>query len=164
MAKSLLAVKVKKRKTILPRGTDAKYLGEEPTWEDLPFLSESDARSREGQALNWYNYFYEPKEGRKFILEFMESVDMPKVTVKLFNRLPDSQINSTTAALARMYVMGWEDSEKRKKIESRIMDLCRKGAELVEEDMKQAKAKAGVPQKINTNERSEEHTSELQSH
>jgi hypothetical protein len=152
MAKSLLTVKVKKRKTILPRGADAKHLGEEPSWEDLGFLSESDQRAKEMSALNWYNYFYEPKEGRKFILEFMEAINMPRVTVVMFNRLPDAQINSTTAVLSRMYVMGWEDSEKRKKIESRIMDLCRKGANLISEDRKQAATKANVPQKINTNE------------
>ena len=152
MAKSLLTVKVKKRKTILPRGADAKHLGEEPSWEDLGFLNESELRAKEMSALNWYNYFYEPKEGRKFILEFMEAVNMPRVTIVMFNRLPDAQINSTTAALSRMYVMGWEDSEKRKKIESRIMDLCRKGANLISEDRKQAATKANVPQKINTNE------------
>jgi hypothetical protein len=152
MAKSLLTVKVKKRKTILPRGADAKHLGEEPSWEDLGFLNESEQREKEMTALNWYNYFYEPKEGRKFILEFMEAVNMPRVTVVMFNRLPDAQINSTTAAMSRMYVMGWEDSEKRKKIESRIMDLCRKGANLISEDRKQAATKANVPQKINTNE------------
>jgi flagellar hook protein FlgE len=152
MAKSLLTVKVKKRKTILPRGADAKHLGEEPSWEDLGFLNESELREKEMSALNWYNYFYEPKEGRKFILEFMEVVNMPKAAVTMFNRLPDSQINSTTAAMARMYVMGWEDSDKRKKIESRIMDLCRKGADLYAEDKKQAAVKANVPQKINTNE------------
>jgi hypothetical protein len=152
MAKSLLAVKVKKRKTILPRGADAKHLGEEPTWEDLGFLNESELRAKEMSAFNWYNYFYDPKDGRKFILEFMETVNMPKVAIKVFGRLPDSQISSTTAAMARMYVMGWEDSEKRKKIESRIMELCRKGANLIEEDQKQATAKANVPQKINTNE------------
>lgn len=152
MAKSLLAVKVKKRKTILPRGVDAKYLGEEPTWEDLSFLNEDEIRSREGRAFNWYNYFFDPKTGRKFILEFMETVNMPKVAATVFSRLPDSQINSTTAAMARMYVMGFDDSERRKKIESRIMDLCRKGADLIAEDKKQAAVKATVPQKINTNE------------
>jgi hypothetical protein len=152
MAKSLLSVKVKKRKTILPRGADAKYLGAEPTWEDLQFLNESELRSREGQALNWYNYFFEPKEGRKFILEFMETVDMPKAAMTMFNRLPDFQINSTTAALARMYIMGWEDSERRKKVESRIMELCRKGADLVAEDKKQAAVKAVVPQKLPVND------------
>jgi hypothetical protein len=152
MAKSLLTVKVKKRKTILPRGADAKHLGEEPSWEDLGFLNESEQRAKEMSALNWYNYFYEPKEGRKFILEFMESVNMPKAAMTVFNRLPDSQINSTTAAMSRMYLMGWEDSEKRKKIESRIMELCRKGADLIAEDRKQAAAKVNVPQKINTNE------------
>lgn len=152
MAKSLLTVKAKKRKTILPRGADAKHFGEEPTWEGFGFLNESEIRSKEMAAFNWYNYFYEAKTGRKFIVEFMETVNMPSVAIKVFNRLPDSQINSTTAAMARMYVMGWEDAEKRKKIESRIMELCRKGANLVEEDQKQAAAKATVPQKINTNE------------
>lgn len=152
MAKSLLAVKVKKRKTILPRGADAKHLGEEPTWEDIGFLSDRDLITREMSALNWYNYFYDAKDARKFILEFMETVNMPKAAIVMFNRLPDSQINSTTAALSRMYVMGWEDSEKRKKIESRIMQLCRKGADLVEEDKKQAATKAIIPQKLPTNE------------
>ena len=152
MAKSLLAVKVKKRKTILPRGVDAKHLGEEPTWEDIGFLNESELRAKEMSAFNWYNYFFEPKTGRKFILEFMETVNMPKPAVVMFNRLPDAQINSTTAAMARMYVMGWEDAEKRKRIESRVMDLCRKGADLVAEDKKQAAAKVNVPQKLPINE------------
>jgi hypothetical protein len=152
MAKSLLSVKVKKRKTILPRGADARHLGAEPTWEDLQFLNESELLVREMAALNWYNYFFDAKDARKFILEFMETVNMPKVTMTMFNRLPDSQINSTTSALARMYVMGWEDSERRKKVESRIMDLCRKGADLVAEDKKQAAVKAVVPQKLPVNE------------
>lgn len=152
MAKSLLSVKVKKRKTILPRGADAKHLGGEPTWEDLQFLNESELLVREMAALNWYNYFFDAKDARKFILEFMETVNMPKAAMTMFNRLPDSQINSTTAALARMYVMGWEDSERRKKVESRIMELCRKGADLVAEDKKQAAVKAVVPQKLPVNE------------
>jgi hypothetical protein len=152
MAKSLLSVKVKKRKTILPRGADARHLGGEPTWEDLQFLNESELLVREMAALNWYNYFFDAKDARKFILEFMETVNMPKAAMTMFNRLPDSQINSTTAALARMYVMGWEDSERRKKVESRIMELCRKGADLVAEDKKQAAVKAVVPQKLPVNE------------
>jgi hypothetical protein len=152
MAKSLLSVKVKKRKTILPRGADARHLGGEPTWEDLQFLNESELLVREMAALNWYNYFFDAKDARKFIVEFMETVNMPKAAMTMFNRLPDSQINSTTAALARMYVMGWEDSERRKKVEGRIMDLCRKGANLVAEDKKQAAVKAVVPQKLPVNE------------
>jgi len=152
MAKSLLSVKVKKRKTILPRGADARHLGGEPTWEDLQFLNESELLVREMAALNWYNYFFDAKDARKFIVEFMETVNMPRVTVVMFNRLPDSQINSTTAALARMYVMGWEDIERRKKVEARIMELCRKGANLVAEDKKQAAVKAVVPQKLPVNE------------
>ena len=152
MAKSLLTLKVKKRKTILPRGLDAKYFGEEPSWEDYAFLSDQEIRSREASALNWYNYFYEAKEGRRFILEFMETVNMPKAATIMFNRLSDSQINSTTAAMARMYVMGWEDPDRRKKTESRIMDLCRKGADLVAEDRKQAAIKSSFPVKMNTNE------------
>ena len=141
MAKSLLTVKVKKRKTILPRGADAKYYGEEPTWEDLAFLNESELLAKEMFAFNWYNYFYEAKEGRKFILEFMEAVNSPKAMVTMFNRLPDAQVDSTTAAMCRMYVMGWEDSEKRKKIESRLMKLCRRGADMIEDDRKQNAAK-----------------------
>jgi len=61
--------------------------------------------------------------------------------VTMFNRLPDAQVDSTTAAMCRMYVMGWEDSEKRKKIESRLMKLCRRGAEMIEDDRKQNAAK-----------------------
>jgi hypothetical protein len=152
MAKSLLSVKVKKRKTILPSGADAKHLGTEPTWDDFQFLNESELIVREMAALNWYNYFFDAKDARKFIVEFMETVNMPKAAMTMFNRLPDSQINSTTAAMSRMYIMGWEDSEKRKKIESRIMDLCRKGADLVAEDKKQAVVKATVPQKLPVNE------------
>lgn len=152
MAKSLLAVKTKKRKTITPRGLDAKHLGQEPTWENVELLSESDLRAQEAIAYNWYNYFYEAKEGRGFIIEFMEQVNMSKAAIAMLKRVPDAQLNSTTAAMARMYVMGLESVERRKKIESRIMELCRKGAKLYEEDTKQAAAKAKLPEKIYVNE------------
>ena len=46
MAKSLLSVKVKKRKAILPRGADSRHMGAEPTWDDIAFLNESDIRLR----------------------------------------------------------------------------------------------------------------------
>ena len=152
MAKSLLAVKTKKRKTITPRGLDAKHLGQEPTWENVELLSESDLRAQEANAYNWYNYFYEAKEGRGFIIEFMEQINMPKAAIAMLKRVPDAQLSSTTAAMARMYVMGLESVERRKKIEARIMDLCRKGAKLYEEDRKQAAVKAKLPEKVYVNE------------
>jgi len=152
MAKSLLAVKTKKRKTITPRGLDAKHLGQEPTWENVELLSESDLRAQEANAYNWYNYFYEAKEGRGFIIEFMEQINMPKAAIAMLKRVPDAQLNSTTAAMARMYVMGLESVERRKKIEARIMELCRRGAKLYEEDRKQAAVKAKLPEKAYVNE------------
>jgi hypothetical protein len=152
MAKSLLAVKTKKRKTITPRGLDAKHLGQEPTWENVELLSESDLRAQEANAYNWYNYFYEAKEGRGFIIEFMEQINMPKAAIAMLKRVPDAQLNSTTAAMARMYVMGLESVERRKKIEARIMELCRRGAKLYEEDRKHAAVKAKLPEKAYVNE------------
>ena len=137
MAKSLLTVKIKKRKSILPRGADSKHMGPEPEWDDIAFLNESEIRSREMIAYNWYNYFYEPKEGRKFIVEFMQENEMSRAAMTMFNRLPDSQISSSLAASARMYTMGYQTDERKAKIEQGILKMCRAGAELLKQDKKQ---------------------------
>lgn len=147
MAKSLLTVKIKKRKAILPRGADSRHMGSEPTWDDIAFLNESDIRLREMTAYNWYNYFYEPKEGRKFIVEFMEDAGMSRASIAMFGRLPDSQISSSVAAMARMYTMGLADDERKTKIETKIIDMCRKAADLARAS---AKAAASAPVKADS--------------
>lgn len=130
MAKSLLTVKTKKRKISLPRGLDRKHMGDEASWDDIEFLSEKAIRLREMEAYNWYNYFYEPKQGRKFIEEFMQETNMSRASVKLFDLLPDSNIKSSFAAMARMYTMGLQSEDRRVKIEDAILDMCRKSLSL----------------------------------
>jgi hypothetical protein len=136
MAKSLLTVKTKKRKAILPRGLDSNHMGGEPVWDDIAFLSDVEIRSREMQAYNWYNYFYEPKEGRKHILEFMEESNMSKASVAMFNRLPDVHVSSSVTSMARMYLMGLADEDRKTKLEERILTMCRKSAALMKLEKK----------------------------
>jgi hypothetical protein len=133
MAKSLLTVKTKKRKISLPRGLDRKHMGDEVSWDDIEFLSEREIRLRELEAYNWYNYFYEPKQGRKFIEEFMQETNMSRAAISMFDRLPDSNIKSSFSAMARMYTMGLQSEERRVKIEDTILDMCRKSAALARE-------------------------------
>ena len=106
MAKNLLKVAPKKKRTITPRGLDAKYFGEEPTWDDQQWLSESELQSRLGKAYNWYNYFYEAKDGRKYLLDYMAEQDFSKSAQTMLNRTSDAKLNSTMCNTARMFSMG----------------------------------------------------------
>ena len=101
MAKNLLKVAPKKRRVITPRGLDAKHFGEEPTWDDQAFLNEDELNSRLGKAYNWYNYFYEAKEGRRYLNDYMTEQGFSKAAQTMLNRTSDAKLNSTRITIAK---------------------------------------------------------------
>ena len=150
MAKNLLKVAPKKKRTITPRGLDAKYFGEEPTWDDQQWLSESELQSRLGKAYNWYNYFYEAKDGRKYLLDYMAEQDFSKSAQTMLNRTSDAKLNSTMCNTARMFSMGLMHSSLRDRLDTYIAKLVEEGVELTKKDKAAAAAVANLPE-ITTN-------------
>jgi len=106
MAKSLLQMRSKKK----PRVTrseaylvNEKYLGEEP-------ISKSDAEITEAEyakCLSWYNYMVDTKERRGFIKDYLKS-NQRGAEAKKFDRVPDTWVPSTAAAIARMISRGFK--------------------------------------------------------
>jgi hypothetical protein len=147
MAKNLLkAAAPKKKRTITPRGLDAKYFGEEPTWDDLQWLSESELESRLGKAYNWYNYFYEPKDGRKYLLDYMNEQSFSKSAQSMLSRTSDSKLNSTMCNTARMFSMGLMHSTLRDRLDSYIAKLVEEGVEIARKEKASAAAIANLPE------------------
>ena len=140
MAKDLLkAAPPKKRRVITPRGLDAKYLGEEPTWEGQEFLNEDELQSRIGQAYNWYNYFYEAKEGRKWLIEYMTEQQFSKTAQSMVTRVSDSKLNSTMCNTARMISMGLDAPQYlRDKLDNYLANCVKQSVEAVEAEAKTA--------------------------
>jgi len=141
MAKNLLkAAPAKKKRIITPRGLDAKHLGEEPTWDGQEFLNEEQLESRIGSALNWYNYFYEAKVGRKWLNEYMEEQGMSKAAIAMINRLSDAKLSSTMCNVSRMLSMGLDNERLRDKLNDYLVKSIEKEVETVKIE-KQAAAK-----------------------
>ena len=148
MAKNLLkAAPPKKKRTITPRGLDAKHLGEEPTWEGQEFLNEDELQSRIGQAYNWYNYFYEPKDGRKYLLDYMTEQGFSKAAQTMLGRTSDAKLNSTMCNTARMISMGLDAPQNlRDRLDGYLAKLVEDGVESAKKEKAAVAAVANLPE------------------
>lgn len=128
MAKSLLkSAPIKKKRSITPRGFDAKYLGDEPSWENQFLVDDDERQSMLGRAYNWYNYFYEAKTGRKWLVEYMTEQGMSKAAMSMTNRVSDAKLSSTMCNTARMLSMGLEDKKLQEKLNNYLVTLVEQG-------------------------------------
>ena len=57
-------------KPLNPKSPDTKYIGLEPAWREQPTEERFTALTR---AFNWYNYFYDNKVGKKYVLDYLKS-------------------------------------------------------------------------------------------
>lgn len=93
----------KEVKPVTPRAADVQYLGDEPTWAIQP-----DAAVRAGmlaRSMNWYNYYFDKKEARGFIADWLRRADRDE-DAELFKLVPDTAIKTTVAWMARMNTVG----------------------------------------------------------
>ncbi len=146
MAKNLLkAAPPKKRRVITPRGLDAKHFGEEPTWDDQEFLNEDEIESRVGKALNWYNYFFESKDGRRYLTEYMTEQGMSKAAVSMIGRITDVKLNQTMCNVARMLSMGLQHEKLQNKLEAYLVKTVEQGVEIEKAEKAALAAKLNIP-------------------
>ena len=130
-SKNLLkAAPIKKKRTITPRGLDAKYLGEEPTWDGQEFLNENELESRVGRAYNWYNYFAENKLCREYLMVYMMDAGMSKAAISMISKTSDARLNTTMCNTARMLSMGLEHERLRNKLNDYLVKLVEYGVEV----------------------------------
>ena len=90
-------------KLLNPKAAEVQHLGTEPEWREQP----TDERRATAlvTAMNWYNYFYDKKQARDFVVQWLERNDR-KPDIEAFRGVPDSAINLTVAWLCRMNTVG----------------------------------------------------------
>jgi hypothetical protein len=141
MAKNLLkAGPVKKKRAFTPRGLDAKYLGEEPTWDGQEFLSEDELSSKIAAAYNWYNYFLDAKFAREYLMVYMIESGMSKAAMNMVGKNVDWKLNLTMCKTARMLSMGLEHEKLRASLNDHLVKLVESGMVIAEEEKKAAAA------------------------
>lgn len=75
-------------------------MGPEPIW------SEGFSKIKLIDALNWYNYCYDQKKAKEFILTYCRHEKLDKKTVQKINSIPETRINVQIAWLSRMMIQG----------------------------------------------------------
>ena len=142
MAKNLLkAVPVKKKRKFTPRGLDAKYMGEEPTWEGQEFLNEEELSRKIAAAYNWYNYFLDAKFAREYLMVYMLENGMSKAAMDMVGKNVDWKLNLTMCKTARMLSMGLEHEQLRDNLDQHLAKLVESGIAIAQEEKKASASK-----------------------
>jgi hypothetical protein len=98
----------KEVKLLSPKTPDIRYLGNEPVWDKQP---EAAVRAGEvARAMNWYNYYYDKKDARGFLMDWLRRADRDS-DAELFKSVPDAAIKTTAGWFARMNTVGLVLSE-----------------------------------------------------
>ncbi len=93
-------------KELHPKDPDTKYFGSEPVF------SEDNTKWSLGSALTWYGHFYDKKDAREFIaqyLEFTGDIDRSKSVRKVH----ESQVITSYGYLARCIMRGYQPTEEQ---------------------------------------------------
>lgn len=96
----------KKRNSIF---FDEKYTGPEPAWdtERATNMDDDDFDHHLRRSFYYYNYYYNQKETKKYVVEWMKSVeDFSKEEVKAFDRAADRSIPMTVCSLVMAHRAG----------------------------------------------------------
>lgn len=99
-------------KELNPRDPDAKYFGSEPNFTE-------GSKWSLGSALTWYGHFYDKKDCREFIAQYLDwRGDLEKS--KSIRRVHDNQIITSYGYLARCFVRGYVSEEHTEKLNNEI--------------------------------------------
>lgn len=94
---------IKPVKPLNPKSPDSKYTGSEPLWTVQPELE--NRNSALIGAFSWYNYHYDKKAAKEFIIDWLTRNERTK-DAKDFARVPDTAIKYQPGWLARMGTVG----------------------------------------------------------
>lgn len=92
-----------------PKRQDAMYFGSEPRFVEE--ISEDKAKYRLGEALSWYNQWYDKKDAKNFVIDYLTHTDK-KAEAKLLRKVADKDFNSTWGFHARILMRGFKPNEE----------------------------------------------------
>jgi hypothetical protein len=82
---------------------DIVAFGEEPIWTDAQHdMSEQHFKIAVGDALNWYNYFYNKKDAKKTLVTYLKQHKFDKDILAAVQKAPDWSIGSTIVSICKM--------------------------------------------------------------
>ena len=99
-------VKNKDVKELNPRDADAKYLGTEPKFDSNSTTGKWDLV----RAFNWYNHFYDNKDAREFLAQYLDNVNRT-ADAKSVRRVNERNIRASYCWMARAALRGYVLSE-----------------------------------------------------
>ena len=94
-------VKSKEIKELQPRDPDAKYIGPEPMFDPNVVSTQWDL----SKAFSWYNHFYDRKDAREFISQYLDVINKQQVA-KTVRRVNERHVKPTYGWLARCITRG----------------------------------------------------------
>ena len=129
-----------------PRSYEMTDLGSEPDWDDLDELTESEVRTRFGDALNWYNYNYSTRNAQDFLVKWMKQTDGLVHYAPAVAALESHYVGRTYGSVACMLMNGFSFPEFLASSEdtfyAKIVKLIDLGKEVLAEKKAQVVAKA----------------------
>lgn len=97
--------------TVLPPASDAKFIGDEPTWLDVD-VAEDQYNKEILRALNWHNYCAGEKDLVKYVEAWIKE-HRPKTAKQDIAAWRDvSRVDKTLCVMARIHMQGFPLSEK----------------------------------------------------
>ena len=102
------ATKTKVKAQRNPLFLDEKYTGTEPVWDTERALKMDDATFENNmrRSLYYYNYFFSPKDAKKYVVEYIKKAEYPADQVKAFERAPDRSLSMTICGLVMAHRAG----------------------------------------------------------
>ena len=121
----MVKTKTHEIKPLNPRDADAKYFGPEPE-----FNSDNINKLNLGEALTWYHHFYDKKDAKEFIAQYLDFTGKI-VEAKALRRVSDSNVTTTYGFVARCVLRGYNDENTINKLSSEIERLLTEDKEEV---------------------------------
>jgi hypothetical protein len=100
----MIKIQRRKRPVQRPKFADERWTGPEPR-DGVVITDSSD--STFGNALNWYNYYYDADKAREWILEYMESAGYTSQQIKLVRGAPSYKIVTTAGWIVQLLFKEW---------------------------------------------------------
>ena len=111
----MVKTKTHEIKALNPRDTDAKYFGPEPEFKEGEL-------SGLGEALTWYHHFYDKKDAKEFIAQYLDFTG--KIAeAKALRRVSDSKVPATYGFVARCILRGYKDENTIKRLLAEVERL-----------------------------------------
>lgn len=96
----------KSKPTRTPKFVDEKYTGPEPEWLYAEDMTAEQYYKERCRTAFYYNYFFTPKDGKPWIIDWMKRNEYTKEQISAIKNLGDTWIPMTVCSYARALVKG----------------------------------------------------------